>query len=292
MEAWTSLRRTQIDLDELRRSLDEHKRTHSDSPYAKALRESVLVQEVLAAEVPFVWAITKSCADRPEKITASRKELDGLLLGREAVPIIGHVQTDLVLVSPYFVPGRKGVEWIRTLRDRGVRVRILTNSLAATDVPIVHAGYSRYREELLELGVELYELQPTAREERGNDRHGLLGSSGASLHAKTFVFDEKTLFVGSLNLDPRSAKLNTEQGLLVESPELARRVIELFERGAKPANSYRLVLEAADGATPARMTWLGEEGGRPVRFTSEPHTSFWKRCTVAFGGLLPIEDQL
>src|SRR5262249_19765167 len=151
----------------------------------------------------------------------------------------------------------------RELRDRGVRVRILTNALAATDVPFVHSGYSRYRRELLEMGVELHELQPGAAQPGGDDRHGLFGSSGASLHATSFAFDGRAVFVGSLNFDQRSAELNTEQGLLVESPEIAARLTELFEKAALPSVSYRVSLEpAADGGKP-EMVWTGEEDGQP-----------------------------
>jgi putative cardiolipin synthase len=292
MAAWPSLRRTTADLDEERRALDEHARTHRDSPYAESVRASDLVQHILAGDVPLVWARAKSVADKPEKATASREQLPGLLLGRDVIPIARGVQRELVLVSPYFVPGKNGVAWIRTLRERDARVRILTNALAATDVPLVHSGYERYRRELLELGVELFELQPTAAERRGDDRHGLFGSSGASLHAKTFVFDRKTLFVGSLNFDPRSVELNTEQGLLVESAELAESLLALFEQATQPSNSYRVALEPAEGGSDARMQWLGEEQGRSVRFTSDPHAGFGKRFAVFFGRILPIEGQL
>jgi len=292
MEAWPSLRRTPEDLDALRRTLEEHGREHADSPYAAAVRASDLVQHLLAGELPLVWARARSSADKPEKVTASRDALEGLLLGRDVVPVARAVQSELILVSPYFVPGDEGSEWLMELRKRDVRVRILTNSFAATDVPLVHAGYARYRERLLEAGVELFELQPRAAERSADDRHGLFGSSGASLHAKTFVFDRKTLFVGSLNFDPRSVELNTEQGLLVESEELAARIVELFDRGSRPEHSYRVVLDPAEGEDGPKLTWHGEEDGRPVRFHKDPHVGFGKRLSAFLSGLLPIESQL
>jgi putative cardiolipin synthase len=186
------------------------------------------------------------------------------------------------------------------LRERGIRVRILTNSLAATDVPVVHAGYARYRRALLEGGVELYELRPTAerkaaKREQGRERregatHGLTGSSRASLHAKVMVFDRRTLFVGSMNLDPRSVFTNTEIGIVVDSPglldESLRRLDDELSRVA-----YRVALQAPE-AGDAELEWTGREDGREVHYTSEPQTSGWQRFKVWFYSLWPIEPLL
>ena len=292
MAAWRSLRRGPEDVDALRARLAEHAEANRDTSYARSVRDSDIVAQVLAGDVPLVWARVKACADLPAKITASSDEMPELVLGRDVIPVARAVQRELVLVSPYFVPGDAGMAWFRELRGRGVRVRILTNALSATDVPFVHSGYERYRRELLELGVELHELQASAAAPAGDDRHGLFGSSGASLHAKSFVFDGHTVFVGSLNFDPRSAELNTEQGLLVESPEIAAHLIELFDKGALPSVSYRLELQPTGDGEETEMVWTGEENGQPVRYTSDPHAGFGTRCLVWIGGLLPIEGQL
>src|SRR6185436_3809028 len=130
-------------------------------------------------------------------------------------------QKELILVSPYFVPGKWGVQWLQELAARGVRIRILTNSFAATDVRAVHAGYSPYREALLRAGIELYELKPSANVQPAREgRRQITGSSRSSLHAKTYMADGRLIFVGSLNLDPRSALLNTEMGIAIDSTEL------------------------------------------------------------------------
>lgn len=296
MAAWPSLRCDPEDLEAVQKELTQHATSHRDSPYAESVRASDLVQLLLSGETTLIWAPVKACADQPAKIAVSGDEVSGLLLSRDVKPIAQAVQHDLVLVSPYFVPGEAGMAWFRELRERGVRVRILTNALYATDVPIVHAGYARYRRDLLAMGVELYELQASAAEHSGDDRSGVFGSSGASLHAKSFVFDGETVFVGSLNFDPRSVVLNTEQGLLVESREIAGHILELFDLATQPFNSYRLELrssgDGAESAADEQIVWLGEEDGQSVLFTSDPHASFGKRVGVWFGSLLPIEGQL
>ena len=160
-----------------------------------------------------------------------------------------------------------------------------TFGLAATDVWLVHAGYMKYRRPLLQAGVRLYELRPEAA--GGGGRGGakgprgsgiMIGSSRASLHAKTFVFDRTSVFIGSVNIDPRSLQQNTEDGVLVESPELAIEVADLFERWASPALSYE-VTRGAGG----RLEWTGG-------FTSEPHAGFWRPLGARFFSHLPIES--
>jgi len=188
------------------------------------------------------------------------------------------------------VPGKEGVQWLRQMAARGVRVRVLTNSFAATDVRVVHAGYAAYRRELLESGIELYELKPTA----AVAKRTLHGSSRASLHAKAFAFDRRTVFIGSLNLDPRSVKLNTEIGVVFESPELAQLFAAGLERGFEE-NAWRLELKppaSRPESPPSRIEWVTLENGREVRLTSEPEVSAWRRMSVWFLSLLPIEEQL
>jgi putative cardiolipin synthase len=207
--------------------------------------------------------------------------------------VVDATRSDLLLVSPYFVPGKAGMQWLRSLRERGVRIRVVTNSLAASDVAAVHSGYQRYRRSLLEAGVELYEFKPTARAGARASKHaatGLTGSSRAALHAKTFMFDRRVVFVGSLNLDPRSMHLNTEIGVLFDSPELAAAMVDTIEE-ALPQQAYHVVL--ADAGTPdTRNEWVSIEDGGEVRYDSDPVASLWRRLIVWFLSLLPIESQL
>jgi putative cardiolipin synthase len=163
-------------------------------------------------------------------------------------------------------------------------VRILTNSLAATDVWLVHAGYRKYRRPLLQTGVKLYELKPVARGAAGIK--GLVGSSRASLHGKTFVFDRRSVFIGSVNIDPRSLYQNTEVGVLLSSPRLAAEVAALFERWAGPGLAYEVKFAHPGHA----LVWIGAEDGRPVQVTTEPQAGFWRRLGAAVCSYLPIES--
>src|SRR5690606_2640519 len=146
------------------------------------------------------------------------------------------------LVSPYFVPAQNGTAAFTAMAQRGVKVRILTNSLSATDVAVVHSGYAKRRKALLRAGIVLYEMRRMSPE-TGNEQEnaGPFGSSGSSLHAKTFSVDGAEVFVGSFNFDPRSAQLNTELGFIIESPALARRIEAAFADSI-PANSYEVRL--------------------------------------------------
>jgi cardiolipin synthase C len=174
-----------------------------------------------------------------------------------------------------------------------VSVRILTNSLASTDMAIVHSGYQAFRAPLVEMGVDLYEVRPVLGQPviRGNELKS--PSSGMyALHAKVFVFDRKRVFVGSMNLDQRSLHLNTEIGLIIDSPELARQIARRFEDIAQPANSYVLMLGEADGSGQRHLVWHTLEGGEPVDFHQEPAVTSWQRLKVDMLSLLPLDALL
>lgn len=192
---------------------------------------------------------------------------------------------ELLIETAYLVPGASGVDILGSLVERGVTVKILTNSLATNDIVAAHAGYMAYREDLLRRGVELYELRPDALEEKR--RRELLGAASiATLHTKALVYDRRAVFIGSFNLDPRSLLINTEMGVLIEGEALAERVARMIEEGLKPSNSYRVVL--ADGD----VRWvLGGPDGAEILDT-EPHTSWWDRFVASVLSLLPIKEQL
>ena len=186
------------------------------------------------------------------------------------------------------------MKFFEGLRKRNVSVRILTNSLASTDMSIVHSGYQAFRAPLLEMGVQLYEVRPVLGQPtvRGNQLKS--PSSGMyALHAKVFVFDRERVFIGSMNLDQRSLHLNTEIGLIIESPELARRSL-CTQPGviARPANSYVLMLSAADGLGHRHLVWHTLEDGKPVDFDQEPAVTFWQRLKVDMLSVLPLDELL
>ena len=186
-----------------------------------------------------------------------------------------------MVVSPYFVPGRRGARLLTPLVRRGVRVTVVTNSLAATDVLAVHGGYARHRRRLLRAGVELRELK-----RGGQEGASLLGSGGnASLHTKALCVDGELALVGSFNFDPRSAHLNTEMGVFVRDAAVAGRLREEIARLTDPARSWAVRLDAA-----GRLEWSDGGAGGPLH--GEPETSLTRRVLARVLGWFPIEPYL
>ena len=189
-----------------------------------------------------------------------------------------------------FVPGKTGTKALCNLSKNGVRVRILTNSFASTDVGVVHAGYAKHRTTLLRAGVELYEMKHIFTEKQHKKKKSFSGSSKASLHAKSFILDKKLVFIGSLNLDPRSIIENTEIGIMVHSRELANTMRDGFDTIV--ANyAFQLKLETDEDGIEF-ITWHGLDDNKEQTWLTDPYTSFWQRMGVFFMGLLPVESQL
>jgi putative cardiolipin synthase len=254
----------------------------ASADYLQALRTAPFVRELIEASLKFEWSRTQLVVDDPAKTLAPDPQADQLLL-TAVLGAMGHPRVSFDLVSPYFVPGSKGTEAIAALARSGVRVRVLTNSLSATDVGAVHAGYAKRRHALLSAGVKLYEIKPTALSEvRPGDRYK--GSSSSSLHAKTFAVDGEKVFVGSFNFDPRSALLNTELGLVVYNPVLARAVGRMFDEVA-PTGAYEVRL-AADGST---LQWTERTPQGEIVHDTEPGTTAMRRLGVGIMSVLPIE---
>jgi putative cardiolipin synthase len=198
---------------------------------------------------------------------------------------VDKAQREVILVTPYLVPGPRGLQVLCAVARRGVRVRILTNSLASTDVPVVHAGYARYRPQMVACGIELHEVRPIGRD-APRARAGL--SSGASLHTKAFVVDGEAVFIGSMNLDPRSKNLNTEVALRIDSPELGRQLTVLFDEATTLDQAFRVKLDEPGNAS-ATLHWEATESNRMVRYTREPLSSAWRRWVSRLLGALAPE---
>ena len=251
--------------------------------YLKALRETPLVAELLEGKLPLQWAEARLLYDDPAK-TLDVEDRSDLLLLPKLLQLAGRPEQELDLISPYFVPGDEGTAGFAEVARRGVKVRILTNSLAATDVAAVHAGYAKRRVDLLRAGVRLYELRPTTMQKDEKEKKSFGGSSAASLHAKTFAVDGKRAFVGSFNFDPRSARLNTEMGLVIRSPVLAQRMQAALD-AALPEGAYEVRL-AEDGRS---LYWIERTPAGEKRYDSEPGVGLLKRLGVGFLSLLPFE---
>jgi len=269
--------------------LKEFVTAHADSAYLQALRKSDLADKIRKSQVRYAWGTAAVVYDQPEKVLHEPGEKE-YQLAPQLKPYVEGVQKELIIFSPYFVPGEPGTAFLTGLVARGVRVRILTNSLASNDVSIVHAGYSKYRKPLLRGGVELYEMNRKLTEEQREEKKGAGGSSKASLHAKSFVCDRKQVFIGSMNLDPRSQIHNTEIGVVVECPEIAQEMGEWFDQNVGKI-AFRLELKEKENGSET-LLWHGLVDGRPQTFTADPYTGFWQRLGIGFLGILPIESQL
>lgn len=232
-------------------------------------------------EWPVNWARVEALADPPGKALGDAE--DNALLFHRLSAVLMETERTLDIVVSYFVPGEKGADALEALSQSGRQLRILTNSLLATDVPLVHAGYAKKREELLRAGISLFEVLPIEGVPQGREELGPFGLSGSSLHAKTFAVDRKRLFVGSFNFDPRSVALNCEMGFLIHSPALAELTARTFSAGLA-----RYSLRPA--LTGEGMVWREPRAdGSVVIHHDEPGSSWRSRALVTMLGWLPIE---
>jgi cardiolipin synthase C len=244
-------------------------------PTSDILGYGPIKQDLDRGKLSLIWAYAYIFADHPDKpfVGSAGGELLETSVTYNVYEALRKAQKEVVVSSPYLVPGKDGMEIIRELRERKVNVVMMTNSLGATDEPVVHLGYYDYRDPMLDLGVELYEIS-SSRIKR-NMRKNLLGTSLGRLHAKLAVIDNKTIFVGSMNLDPRSATINTELGTVIASPELAREV-RLVIDSDRLQSAYR-VRRAADGTG---LEWVIQEEGKEMVLTEEPDSTFWLRLKL------------
>jgi putative cardiolipin synthase len=277
-------RRLELILSQMQARADRFR----DTDYAAMLRTAGFGRAVRVGEFPLVSGPASALYDKPAKLDgASGADEGGIVPALRR--LIESAQSEVILVSPYFIPSERGLEVLRTLTGRGVRVRVLTNSLASADpVPVAHAGYARYRARLLGRGVELHERRPGSRLQ-GSTRAAL--SSGATLHAKAVVVDRRFVLVGSMNLDPRSRHANTEVAVLVESEALAGQLAALFEEACTLDHAFRVEL-ARPGDEDAPLAWTGREDGKPARYDREPLTSWWRRTFSRLLGLVAPEELL
>lgn len=272
------------ELEELEADAATIERSPEAAAYAQAMRDLPFIRQLLSGALALQWSPTRMVSDDPRKtLDAAPPEA---LLPHQLHDIVGAPAKDLLLVSPYFVPTAAGTRAFAKMARNGVRVRVLTNALEATDVAVVHSGYAKRRKDLLAAGVELYEMKRTAHGAERNKSMGPFGSSGSSLHAKTFAADGERVFVGSFNFDPRSARLNTELGFVIDSPVLARNIEKAFDKEL-PRTAYRVHLDDM-----GKLYWLEERDGRTLRHDHEPGATLLQRATVWVASRLPLEPLL
>ncbi len=248
--------------------------------YASTLAQQTFVRDMLARELGFEWTDVRMVSDDPAKGLGRAAKED--LIAQHLQAALGTPQETFRLISPYFVPTATGVDYLQTLAKAGVAITVVTNSLEATDVVVVHAGYAKRRHALLRAGIKLYEVKRAFSGQTIRDR-GLVGHSGSSLHAKTFSVDGIRTFIGSFNFDPRSAQLNTEMGFVIESATLAQAITTYLDKGLR--NQTYEVRKTRIG----RLEWIDNTGPGTRRYLLEPNTSVWRRAAVVLTSFLPIE---
>jgi cardiolipin synthase C len=242
-----------------------------------------LITLLKSQELPFIEAEAHLVLDHPDKVRGLTRNQVGETTNYLR-QMVSSAAREVIIVSPYFVPQRQGVEFLAALVKKGVRVVVITNSLASTNHSSVHAVYARYRKPLLRQGVELYELRPRLSATRASDEEPR--KPKITLHSKVAVVDREKVFVGSFNLDPRSLYINTEMGMELVSDEYAESVaVSIGDSLQRQAYSLRL------GRTGGiRWKYVTRDGERIAR--NEPHTTIWRRTLTRLMSLLPIEGQM
>jgi len=280
--------------------------------FVQAMNDSSLITELLEGRMALEWAPTRMLTDQPDKIMDTTDATSGV--ASQLNDLLQQAKSHIELISSYFVPTKTGSRRLRRLANKGVRIRILTNSLASTDVAAVHAGYAKRRRKLLKSGIQLYEMRPLQDTpqhsqsvlQRLRSKHAKSANQPAfkswswgfksphngrgpfrhattSLHAKTVAVDDEWIFIGSFNFDPRSARLNTELGFVIDSPTLARQVSQAFDTSV-PEVAYEVAIDDQ-----GHLIWFLHTPEGVKTLHNEPQASVLRRAWVTFVSLLPIE---
>jgi cardiolipin synthase C len=256
--------------------------SYSDDPRLSNYRNLAIHSDIASAltkgDFGLEWTNVVLVSDDPIKGEGAVPRED--LLAVRLMKAVGKIEKKFDGISPYLVPGAAGVKAFTRLRAQGVKVRFLTNSLEATDVLAVHAGYTKRRMQMLRAGVGLYELYAKVGTHIPKNKIGPFGSSGSSLHSKTFAVDGERIFIGSFNFDPRSTTLNTEMGLLIKSNAMASGLHEAFDNGLAGI-AWQVQKRGR------KPIWIDPESG--ISTHSEPGTGLAKRLAIALIGRLPVE---
>jgi cardiolipin synthase C len=282
-------------LERLRSALKEHRRKVKSEgiDFASRVATGEPLAGMISGELPLVWAHAQVVYDSPDKRRVEKGSMVGMLMLRPVADVASAVQSELLIVTPYFIPGKEGMQLLMDLRRRHVRVRVLTNSLESTPELVAHAGYMHYRLQLLENGVDLHEVRSLLGSARGSGETAQMTQYGNyALHAKLFVFDRKKLYIGSMNFDERSMHLNTEIGLIIDSSTLAQQTAKRFEEMVRPDNSYALALRPDSAGGAPHLVWRTEEGGQPVEYDTEPARDDKQRTEAKLLSLLPLDGEL
>jgi len=278
----------------LRRKVVPQKAAAAGLDYQAKLASGEPLASLLSGAAPLSWAPAELACDSPDKgpKTARGERVRSLEFAPVAAAIRA-TRSELEVVTPYLVPTQGELKLLEEPREPPRRVRILTTSLEANNDALTQARYMRYRVPLLTAGVQLYELRARPEGSRGTGQSKKLSRYGNySLHAKLLVFDRSGVFVGSMNMDQRSRRLNTEDGLVIHSSELAEETARRFAAMSSPENAYTVTLQAPPAGGRPTLTWTTVNGGQSVSSTREPARGLWQRVEVWFLSLLPVDREL
>jgi putative cardiolipin synthase len=262
--------------------------------YADKLAAGEPLAGLMSGKLPLVWADAQFVSDSPDKkqLAAAGTRV-GDLMYKPVAEMARHVKSELLIVSPYFVPAKDELDLLKSHLQNGIRVRALTNSLESNPETAAHAGYTHYRVELLRHGAKLYEVRSLLGNNRGSGQSARVSRYGNySLHAKFYVMDTQELFIGSMNFDARSRRLNTEMGLIIHNGELAQQEASRFEAMTRPENAYSVELHPGKTGGSSRLVWHTVENGHPVDYDREPARSSWHRMKAKLLSLLPLDPEL
>jgi putative cardiolipin synthase len=294
-EALVDEKSSHTELSEHREELQEEYRDLKAEgvDYVERIDSGEPFNGLISGRFPLIWAPAMLVYDTPEKKRVLNGEITGELMTSAVIDAARAVQTELLMVTPYLIPGDEGMRIFNDLRQRNVRVRVLTNSLESSTELLAHSGYMKYREPLLESGVELYEIRSLLGNKRGSGQTNAISRYGNySLHAKLFVFDRKRVFIGSMNFDQRSMHINTEIGLIIDSPALAEQLAKRIDEMVQPANAYRLALSQNATGESLGLIWHTQENAKPVEYIIEPARDDWQRNKAKMLSLLPLDSEL
>ena len=269
-------------LAEIRTKLIASREAIKDTPYAEAVRRRV-EHYIESEENIAIWAPYTLAVDSPDK-SDKKRAAEVASITTPLKESILTAKSEILIVSPYFVPRKSGIEMFTALQQSGVNITIVTNSLAANNQKAVHGGYAPSRKPLLKAGIKIYEVRPDAGVSGSEYVSG--DSARATLHTKAFAVDNHDLFIGSFNFDPRSVLINTELGVIIHSTELTEKLLGNADQNLRD-DTYEVFLNEK-----GQLRWRGYDGDQETIYTKEPSTSWWNRFVAGFFRILPIRGQL
>jgi putative cardiolipin synthase len=250
------------------------------------------LQDLIADDAALHWAKAVVVCDSPDKKDVEQRKKRGHLMAPEVTHAMQEADSELLMVTPYFVPSESEITLLGELRRRNARVRILSNSLESAPALAAQSGYDKFRIRLLESGAQLYEVRALLSSNRGSGQTRAISRYGTyGLHAKLYVMDREQLYIGSMNYDQRSWRINTEVGLLIQNRELAAEVAQRFDAMVSPEAAYQVLLDTDSKGKP-HLRWTTEMDHREIELTREPSRGFWQQTEVKLLELLPIEREL